>query len=90
MGGTKRLLDFGDVVARAGATCEPHLIAHYLLELAAEFSRWYNAGSGDATQKVLRPDAPALQAARVALAGALQRTLATGLALLGIAAPDQM
>ncbi len=86
----KRLLDFGDIVARAGAACEPHLIAHYLLDLAAEFSRWYNAGSGDPSLKVVRPDDLPLQGARIALAGALQKTMATGLSLLGIAAPDQM
>jgi arginyl-tRNA synthetase len=30
----RRLLDFGDYVERATVNCEPHIVAHYLLELA--------------------------------------------------------
>jgi arginyl-tRNA synthetase len=35
----RRLLDFGDAVARSAASCEPHILAHYLLELFAA-PRW--------------------------------------------------
>ena len=49
----KRLLEFPDIVVRATETCEPHVICHYLLELAGEFSRWYTAGNGDASLRVL-------------------------------------
>lgn len=85
----KRLLDFPDVVVRATDHCEPHIICHYLLELAGEFSRWYTAGNGDASLRVLVDD-PAVRAARLALVGAVQATLREGLSLLGMAAPDQM
>lgn len=85
----RRLLDFGGVVARAGASCEPHLVCHYLLELAGDFSRWYTAGNGDAALRVLCDD-PALRAARLTLVAATQAALASGLALLGLGAPAQM
>lgn len=85
----RRLLDFGGVVARAGAASEPHLICHYLLELAGEFSRWYTAGNGDASLRVLCDD-PALRRARLALVAATQAALATGLGLIGLGAPAQM
>lgn len=85
----KKLLDFPDAVVRAGDSCEPHIVCHYLLELASEFSRWYTAGSSDASLRVLCDD-PALRRARLALTAAVQAALATGLGLLGIAAPDQM
>lgn len=87
----RRLHDFGDVVARAGDTCEPHLVCHYLLDLAGDFSRWYTAGNAkDAAHlRVLCDDAPT-RAARLALTLAVQRTLAQGLHLLGITAPDRM
>ena len=85
----KRLFDFPDIVVRATDACEPHVICHYLLELAGEFSRWYTAGNSDATLRVLVDD-PAVRGARLALVGAVQATLREGLSLLGIAAPDQM
>ena len=85
----KRLLEFGDIVARAGAACEPHVICHYLLELAGDFSRWYTAGIAVAALRVICDDAPTRRA-RLALTAAVQAALRDGLALLGLGAPDQM
>ena len=85
----RRLLEFPDAVVRSSEACEPHVIAHYLLQLAADFSRWYTAGNGDAALRVLCDDA-ATRRARLALVAAVQATLRDGLGMLGIAAPDQM
>jgi arginyl-tRNA synthetase len=85
----RKLLEFPEVVVRAADACEPHQICHYLLQLAAEFSRWYTAGNGDASLRVLCDD-EVTRRARLALVGAVQATLRDGLAMLGIAAPDQM
>ena len=85
----RRLLDLGDAVARAAAACEPHVIAHYLLDLAGDFSRWYTAGNDDPSLRALVDD-PRLRTARLGLVRATQRALATGLGLLGVAAPDVM
>jgi arginyl-tRNA synthetase len=85
----RRLLEFPDVVVRSADAAEPHVICHYLLQLAADFSRWYTAGNGDAALRVLCDNA-ATQRARLALTAAVQATLRDGLAMLGIAAPDQM
>ena len=60
-----------------------------LLDLAGEFSRWYTAGNGDASLRVLCDDAPT-RAARLALVAAVQAALAQGLALLGLGAPQAM
>jgi arginyl-tRNA synthetase len=85
----RKLLEFPDTVVRSADACEPHVIAHYLLDLAGEFSRWYTTGNGDATLRVLTEDAPTRRA-RLALVGAVQSTMREGLSLLGMAAPDQM
>jgi arginyl-tRNA synthetase len=85
----RKLVDFPDTVVRASIACEPHVVCHYLLDLAGEFSRWYTQGNGDRTLRVLVDDAP-LRRARLALVGAVQTTLASGLAMLGIGAPPQM
>jgi arginyl-tRNA synthetase len=85
----RKLLDFPEIVVRSTDACEPHIICHYLLELAGEFSRWYTLGSSDASLRVLVDDSD-LRRARLALVAAAQATLREGLSLLGIAAPDQM
>ncbi len=85
----KRVLDFGDTVARSAASCEPHILAHYLLDLAGDFSRWYTAGNGDASLRVLCEDAETRRG-RLALTAAVRTALARGLALLGLGAPDVM
>jgi arginyl-tRNA synthetase len=65
------------------------VICHYLLQLAAEFSRWYTLGNGDAALRVLCEDATTRRA-RLALVAAVQATMRDGLGMLGIAAPDEM
>jgi len=85
----RRLFDFPDIVVRATDAAEPHVICHYLLDLAADFSRWWTLGNGDASLRVLVEDRD-VRRARLALVAAVQATLREGLSLLGIAAPDQM
>jgi arginyl-tRNA synthetase len=65
------------------------VICHYLLELAADFSRWWTLGNGDPSLRVLVDDRD-VRRARLALVAAVQAILREGLSLLGIAAPDQM
>ena len=78
-----RLAAFPDVVQNAAADYAPHQIAFYLKDLAGEFHSWYNA------QRMLVED-EALALARLALAAAVQRVIATGLRLLGVSAPTKM
>lgn len=85
----RRLLDFPSAVVATTPKCEPHIICHYLLALAGDFSRWYTAGNGDPSLRVLCDDVPT-RAARLALVAAVKAVMAEGLALLGLAAPDQM
>lgn len=85
----RRLLDFPDTVVRSSEACEPHVICHYLLQLSAEFSRWYTAGNSDPSLRILCDD-PSTRRARLALTAATQVTLRDGLAMLGIVAPGEM
>jgi arginyl-tRNA synthetase len=85
----KLLGDLGDEVARAAESDEPHVLARYLLDVCATFSRWYTLGNQDPSLKVLVPDA-ATTRARLALAAVTRHVLARGLALLGLRAPDVM
>jgi arginyl-tRNA synthetase len=79
----RRLEKFPDVVAGAAQELAPHAVAFYLRELAAEFHSYYNA------ERILVED-EALRAARLALCAAVRQTLANGLLLLGVSAPEKM
>jgi arginyl-tRNA synthetase len=85
----RRLLDFGEIVARAAAGSEPHILCHYLLDLAGDFSRWYTGGNEDASLRML-VDETTLRTARLALVQAVQAALREGLGILGLGAPDVM
>nr|WP_219632488.1 arginine--tRNA ligase [Haloechinothrix aidingensis] len=79
--------EFPKVVARAAELREPHRIARYLEELASAYHKFYDAarvlpqGDEEATPTTF---------ARLALCEAARQTLANGLALLGVSAPDRM
>ena len=79
----KRLDNYPELVADAARKLEPHHVANYLRELAGEFHSWYNA------HKVLVDDLE-LRDARLALSKAVRQTIANGLALLGVSAPENM
>ncbi|MBS0381015.1 MAG: arginine--tRNA ligase [Proteobacteria bacterium] len=74
---------FPEIVEAAAASHEPHLLAQYLRELAGAFHVWYNA-------EQFLVDDEGLRNARVALAYATRQTLANGLGMLGVSAPESM
>ncbi|MFY9329299.1 MAG: arginine--tRNA ligase [Georgfuchsia sp.] len=78
-----QLREFPVVIENAACDYAPHGVAFYLKELAACFHGWYNA------ERLLVED-KALKQARLALALAVKRTLANGLKLLGVSAPESM
>jgi len=77
------LSKYPEVVRSATQKLEPHMIANYLKELAADFHSFYNAHK-------MMDDDKALATARLALAGASQIVIANGLMLLGVSAPRAM
>ena len=79
----QQLAAFPESVAAAAAEFAPHAVAFYLRGLAGEFHGYYNA------ERILVED-PGLRDARLALAAAVRQTLANGLALLGVGAPEKM
>jgi len=79
-----RLLDeFPETVAKAALEAAPHDVAFYLRELAAQFHSYYNA------ERILVDD-EVLRGARLALCAAVRQTLANGLSLIGVSAPEKM
>jgi arginyl-tRNA synthetase len=79
----KAMASLAPSIRRAAEACEPAVVSQYLLDLCARFSSYYHK------HKVLGDD-PALTAARVLLVDGIRQTIANGLDLLGIAAPEEM
>ena len=81
---------FPVVVQEAVGQNEPSLVARYLLDLSAAFSRWYTLGNQERDKRVLVEDNEALRNARLALTDSVRLTLKSGLGLLGVPTPENM
>lgn len=78
------LLDLPEVVNAVARDLEPHRLAFYAQEVAAAWHRYYH------DHRIVDVAQPALSAARLHLAAAVQVTLARTLRLMGMSAPDRM
>jgi arginyl-tRNA synthetase len=78
------LLGFEPAINAAAEHLAPHRIATYLFDLAQAFTGFYE------TCPILRAEDEDVRRSRAKLASLTARTLALGLSLLGIEAPDQM
>ena len=81
----KKLVAFPGEVAEAAERRAPHRIAGYALELAQDFTAFY-----EACRVVGATPEPRRVVPRVALSAGAQRTIALALGLLGVSAPDAM
>lgn len=79
-----RLGEFDGVLHKAADGVELHRICGYLFDLASAFTAFYEHCP------VLRAEDEKTRASRLVLCDVTGRVLATGLSLLGIAAPDRM
>nr|WP_275941533.1 arginine--tRNA ligase [Planosporangium mesophilum] len=76
--------DFADTLADVADTLEPHRLCGYLFALAKAYTDFFESCP------VLRAETAAQRGNRVALCRLTGRTLATGLHLLGIEAPQRL
>lgn len=86
----KLAAQFPRIVEGSAAAREPHRIAFYLNDLAASFHGWWNLGNDDPSARVIQADDPALTAARLSLSGGIGQIIRNGLALMGVAALEEM
>jgi arginyl-tRNA synthetase len=86
----KRAAQFPRVVESAAAAREPHRIAFYLYDLAAEFHAAWNLGNDDVSRRYLQADDAALTQARLFLARAIGQIIRNGLAIMGVEAVEEM
>ena len=90
LGLAKTLLRYPHTVAGAARAFEPHRIAVYLYELAAQLHAYHHLGTHTPAMRIVRPEEPALTRARLGLARGVAQVIRNGLGLLGISAPESM
>jgi arginyl-tRNA synthetase len=86
----RRLCAYPRVVESAAEAHEPHRIAFYLYDLAAEFHGHWNRGKELPQLRFINPADRVATLARLALVYATKLVLASGLAILGVSAPEEM
>ncbi len=86
----KRAAQFPRVVESAAAVREPHRIAFYLYDLAAEFHAAWNLGNDDPARRYLQPNDPALTKARLFLAASIGQIIRNGLSIMGVEAVEEL
>ena len=77
------LTRYPEILEQAATSRAPHMLVHYLRELANAFHTYYNA------EGFIVEDAP-LRNARLALVLGVQQVIKNGLTLLGVTAPESM
>ena len=75
---------FPGEIAEAAERLAPHRIAGYALELAQDFTTFYEQC------KVIGATPSEVETFRIALSRAAQQTIAISLGLLGVSAPESM
>ncbi len=80
----QRLSDYPSVVAEAGRSYSPALIANYVYDLVKEYNQFYHDCS------ILREENAQVRSLRLAISDATARVIASGMALLGINVPERM
>jgi len=86
----KRAAQYPRVLEGAAMAHEPHRIAFYLYDLAAEFHALWNRGNDDPERRFLIENNPQLSRARLELALGVGQIIRSGLALMGVAAAEEM
>jgi arginyl-tRNA synthetase len=86
----RRLAQFPTVVEAASVAHEPHRIAFYLYDLAADFHSLWNRGKDLPQLRFIYENDRELTRARVALVAGTKRVLSSGLGILGVEALHEL
>jgi len=90
LGLLRRIAQWPRVVESAAGSHEPHRIAFYLHDLASDLHAHWNRGKDLPQLRFVNVDDSLSSHARLAMVRAVAFVLASGLAVLGVTAPDEM
>lgn len=81
---------FPRTVESAARAHEPHRVAFYLYDLAAEFHAFWTKGNESERLRFVNPNERKLSVARLALVHTVRQVLRNGLGILGVTAPAEL
>ncbi|MEO8175957.1 MAG: arginine--tRNA ligase [Sphingomicrobium sp.] len=90
LGLVQQAAQYSRVIEAAALAHEPHRIAFFLYELAAQFHALWNRGNDDPERRFLIENNPQLSRARLELALGIGQIIRSGLALMGVEAAEEM
>lgn len=86
----KLAAQFPRIVESAALAREPHRVAFYLFDLAASFHALWNMGNDRPDRRFLIADNAPVTCARLFLANGIGQIIRNGLAIMGVAAVEEM
>ncbi len=86
----RRIAAWPRTVEAAATAREPHRIAFYLHDLAADFHVLWNRGREDSTLRFIRDEEPEATRARLALVAATATVIRSGLGVMGVTPVEEM
>ena len=86
----RRIALYPRVIEAAAAAHEPHRIAFYLFDLASEFHAFWTLGNTSPHLRFIIQNDREMTVARLVLVQGVVAVIASGLALLGVEAPNEM
>ena len=86
----RRIALYPRMIAAASAAHEPHRIAFFLFDLASEFHSLWTQGNSSPHLRFIIQNDQEMTKARLVLVKGVATVLASGLALLGVEAPNEM
>ncbi len=90
LGLVRQAAQYPRALEAAATSHEPHRIAFYLYDLAAAFHALWHRGNDDPDRRFLVENNPQLSRSRLELAVAIGQVIHSGLALMGVAATEEM
>jgi len=90
LGLVRHAAQYSRVIEAAALAHEPHRIAFFLYELAAQFHALWNRGNDDPSRRFLIENQQDVSRARLELALGIGQVIRSGLALMGVEAAEEM
>jgi arginyl-tRNA synthetase len=86
----RKIAEWPRLVEIAARANEPHRVAFFLYDLAADLHGLWNRGNDEPSLRFLQEGDPATSAAKIALVRAATVVICAGLGILGVAPLDEM
>lgn len=86
----QKLAEYPRIIEQAARADEPHRLAFYLYELASELHSHWNKGKESPKLRFINQENAMLTLSRLVLLRSISAVIASGLAIIGVNAPEEM